>query len=204
MPRSLNLPKLKLPSFSLRDPRMAMRGVAWTLIALNLAAALAAFTPLGGGSGEALQREESDLRVQLADLNRRIVASRGLARKVETARLGGDDFFNKYVMDARTFSSLLDDELNRAAKTAGIQPLASQTQQVAIEGSDTIYMAEITGGYEGNYAGIKKFVEVLDKSPRFLIIETMAVTAPQTQSAQTVTVTLKMDAFVRIVPGAAL
>ena len=204
MPPSLSLAKLKLPSFSLRDPRVVMRGVVWTLIALNLAAALVAFTPLGGGSAETLRREESDLQVQLADLNRRTLASRGLEHKVETARLGGDDFFSKYVMDARTYSSLLTDELNRAAKTAGVTPLASQTQQMAIEGSDTIYMEEITGGYEGTYAGLKKFVELLDKSPRFLIIETMAVTGPQAQAGQMVGVTLKMDAFVRIVPGADL
>jgi len=38
-------------------------------------------------------------------------------------------------------------------------------------------MMSISAGYEGTYANLTKFVNLLDKSPRFLIIENMQ-TAP--------------------------
>jgi type IV pilus assembly protein PilO len=204
MPPSLKWAALKWPALSARDPRLALRIVVGTLIALNLAAAALTFTPFGGGSGEDLRRQEGALRSQLAQLERRAQASRALVQKVDAARRAGDDFFNEYVMDARTFTSTLDDELNRAAQSAGIRQLASQTQMTPIEGSDTLYMAQITAGYEGTYAGLKKLVELLDKSQRFLIVDNMLLESPQTQSGQLVSVSLKLDAFVRAAPGAAL
>ncbi|MGD0500195.1 MAG: hypothetical protein ABSC23_17365 [Bryobacteraceae bacterium] len=201
MPKSLKIGKIKLSAASIRDPRVAMRSLIWALVSLNLMAAVAAFQPFGG-SGEGLRREETTLGRQLVELQKRVQAGKGLVDKVELARREGDQFMEKYVMDARTYSSTLGDELNRDAKEAGIRPLPSQTQLEPIEGSDTLYMATVTAGYEGTYAGIKKYVELLDKSPRFLIIETMAVASPQT--GQLVNVSLKLDAFVRNAPGAAL
>jgi hypothetical protein len=100
-------------------------------------------------------------------------------------------------------SSAIQEELNRMAKEAGVRPLPSGLQLEPIEGSDTLRMATITAGYEGTYANLKKFVEMVDKSPRFLIIEQMTVGAPQQQqAAQLVNVSLKLDTFVREAPGA--
>jgi hypothetical protein len=195
---------MRWPGLAARDPRLVLRVAVGTLVALNLAAAALTFTPFGGGSGEDLRRQEAALQSQLAQLERRAQASQVLVQKVDAARRAGDRFFDDYVMDARTFASTLDDELNRAAQSAGIRQLASQTQMAPIEGSDTLYMAQITAGYEGTYAGLKKLVELLDKSRRFLIIDNMLVESPQTQSGQLVSVSLKLDAFVRAAPGAAL
>src|ERR1017187_9733479 len=98
---------------------------------------------------------------------------------------------------------LTQEELNRMAKEAGARPLPSAIQLEPIEGSDTLRMATITAGYEGTYANLKKFVEMVDKSPRFLIIENMTVVSPQQQqAAQLVNVSLKLDTFVREAPEA--
>ena len=53
----------------------------------------------------------------------------------------------------------------------------------------------IQAGYEGTYANLAKFVNLLDKSPRFLIIESM-MAAPQ-QTGQVLNVTIKVDTFVK-------
>jgi hypothetical protein len=151
-----------------------------------------------------MRREEAALRQQLAILEKRVQDGKGLVGKVDLARREGDHFMEKYVMDERTFNSTLGEELNRAAKEAGIRQGPRSTTMELIEGSDTLSMAMVTAGYEGTYAGLKKFVELLDKSPRFLIIETMAVTSPPSQANQIVNVSVKLDAFVRNVPGAAL
>ena len=203
MTKSVRIGKIKLSAAAIRDPRIAMRSVVWALVALNLVAAVVAFQPFGG-SGDSMRRDEAALRQQLAILEKRVQDGRGLVSKVDLARRESDQFMEKYVMDERTFNSTLGEELNRAAKEAGIRQGPRSTTMELIEGSDTLSMAMVTAGYEGTYAGLKKFVELLDKSPRFLIIETMAVTSPASQANQIVNVSVKLDAFVRNVPGAAL
>jgi hypothetical protein len=56
-------------------------------------------------------------------------------------------------------------------------------------------MWSVTEGCEGNYASLAKFINLLDKSPRFLIIENLQTTAPQ-QNGAALTVQLKIDTFV--------
>ena len=45
-----------------------------------------------------------------------------------------------------------------------------------IEGSDTLSMMTVVGNYEGTYGDLLQFVNRLDKSQRFLIIDTMSAT----------------------------
>ena len=65
-------------------------------------------------------------------------------------------------------------------------------------------MLTTTVGFDGTYANLTKFVNLLDKSPRFLIIENMQAAAPQQQGGQALNVTLKIDTFVKTTAGATL
>jgi Tfp pilus assembly protein PilO len=183
---------------AIKEPRVLLRATIGTLLAANLVAAVMAFKPFGG-SADDLRREQEALRAQLARLQARIATSKRLVEKVETARREGDQFLAKYVTDRRTVSSTIQEELNRTAKEAGIKTLPATLDLEAIEGSDTLEMMTISAGYEGSYADLAKFVNLLDKSPRFLIIENMQA-APQ-QGGQALTVTLKLDTFVRETAG---
>jgi type IV pilus assembly protein PilO len=201
MPRNFKLAeKLKWKGVAIKEPRVLLRAVVGTLLAANLVAAVMAFKPFGGSAAD-LRREQQALRVQLGRLQARAATSKRLVEKVETARREGDQFLAKYVMDRRTMSSTIQDELNRTAKLAGIKALPATLDLEPIEGSDTLEMMSISAGYEGTYADLTKFVNLLDKSPRFLIIENMQ-TAPQ-QGGQSLNVTLKLDTFVRETAGPA-
>ena len=205
MPKTFNLGDVRLAGAALRDPRVATRVVIGVLLAANLAAAIMAFKPFGG-SADDLRREQADLRRQIAQLEQRGKSSRALVDNIDTARREGGEFLAQYVMDARTATSTLSEELDKVAKEAGLRPLPSQQSKEPIEGSATLSQVSIAAGYEGSYASLRKFVALLDKSPRFLIIENLWVVAPQQQQAQqtgqTVNVTVKLDAFVRAEPGA--
>jgi Tfp pilus assembly protein PilO len=202
MPRNFKLAeKLKWKGVAIKEPRVLLRAVVGTLLAANLVAAVMAFKPFGGSAAD-LRREQQALRVQLGRLQARAATSKRLVEKVETARREGDQFLAKYVMDRRTMSSTIQDELNRTAKEAGIKALPATLDLEPIEGSDTLEMMSISAGYEGTYADLTKFVNLLDKSPRFLIIENMQ-TAPQ-QGGQALNVTLKLDTFVRETAGPSL
>jgi Tfp pilus assembly protein PilO len=199
MPRNFKLPgKLKWKGVAIKQPRVLLRATIGTLLAANLVAAVMAFKPFGG-SADDLRRQQEALRAQVTRLQARIATSKRLVEKVETARREGDQFLAKYVTDRRTMSSSIQEELNRTAREAGIKSLPATLDLEPVEGSDTLEMMTISAGYEGSYAGLTKFVNLLDKSSRFLIIENMQ-TAPQ-QGGQALTVTLKLDTFVRETAG---
>jgi type IV pilus assembly protein PilO len=201
MPRNFKLAgKLKWKGVAIKQPRVAMRAIMGTLLAANLVAAVIAFKPFGG-SADDLRREQQALNAQLTQLRGRVATGKRLVEKVETARREGDQFLAKYVTGRRTVSSTIQEELNRTAKEAGIKALPATLDLEPIEGSDTLEMMTISAGYEGTYTDLTKFVNLLDKSPRFLIIENMQ-TAPQ-QGGQSLNVTLKLDTFVKETAGPA-
>jgi len=192
---------LKLPALTIRDPRVVMRAIIGVLLVANLVAAVIAFKPFGG-SADDLRQEEASLSSQLAALQARVATGKRLVSKVETARKEGDQFLAKYVTEHRVLTSTVQEELNRMAKEAGGSYLPITMSGDQIEGSDTLWMETINAGYQGTYANLAKFVNLLDKSPLFLIIENMQV-VPQ-QSGPNVNVSLKLLTFYRDQPGAAL
>lgn len=184
---------------ALRDPRVLVRALLGVLLAANLGAAVMAFKPFGG-SADDLRRERGELQARLAQLQTHLAQTRKLASKVQSARTEGDNFLGRYVTDRRTMSSTIFEEMDRTAQQAGIKPRDRNVELSPIEGSDTLEMMSITAGYEGPYESLEKFVNLLDRSPRFLIIESL-VAAPQ-QGGQMLNVTLKLDTFVKEPPGA--
>jgi type IV pilus assembly protein PilO len=195
MLRNYNLSGLKwFKWFKLNDPRVAVRAVLGVLLLANLVTAVIAFKPFGGGADD-LRRDRDSLRQQLAQLNIQVAKSRKMVEKIETARSQGGQFLGKYFTERRVVTSTIQGELVQIAKDAGItyQPTTWNTEP--IEGSDTLAMMTINAGCQGTYAALSKFVNLVDKSPRFLIIESM-VASPQ-QTGQVLNVTVKVDTFVK-------
>jgi type IV pilus assembly protein PilO len=193
MPRSFNIAGVKW-----NDPRVAVRAILGVLLAANLAAAVIAFKPFGGGADD-LRRERQQLQQQLAQLQAQVKHSRNIAAKVQTARNEGDKFLDAYVTDRRVVTSTIDGELFRMAKEAGVGLLPTTLSMEPIEGSDTLSMVTINTNCTGSYANLVKFVNLLDKSNRFLIIESM--TAVMQQSGANLSVSLKIDTFIKERPG---
>ena len=182
-----------------RDPRVLVRVALGALLAANLVAAVFAFKPFGG-SADDLRRSRAELQSQLARVQAQLAETKKLASKVEMARSEGDQFLNRYVTDRRTTYSKIFEELDKAAQQAGIKARDRNVELNAVEGSDTLERMSITAGYEGSTESLEKFVNLLDRSPRFLIIESLSA-SPQ-QGGQMISVSLKLDTFVKEEPGA--
>jgi type IV pilus assembly protein PilO len=200
--------KIPWKRISVKDPRVAMRALIGLLLLANLVVAVIAFKPFGG-SADDLRQDQARLSAQLRQLKANLDASKQHVAKIEIARTQGDEFLAKYIMELRSAPEITVEEMYKAAADAGIRALGESFASEAIEGSDTLQMMTITGGFEGNYAGLTKLVNLLDKSPRFLIIDSMTLNAPQQnaqqQSAtQNLNVTLKVITFVRDDSGVAL
>ena len=188
------LRNFSLPALKWKDPRVAMRAVLGVLLLANLVAAVIAFKPFGGGADD-LRRDRNVLQQQLAQLQKQVSKNKKLVEKVETARSQGDQFLAKYFTERRVVTSTIQGELVQIAKDAGITYQPTTWTPELIEGSDTLGMMTINAGCQGTYAALSKFVNLVDKSPRFLIIESM-VAAPQ-QTGQVLNVTVKVDTFVK-------
>ena len=184
----------------LKQPQVAMRVLIGTLLAANLAMAVVAFKPFGG-SADDLRRQADKLREAVAAAKARVAIDQRLVAKVENARKDGDAFFARYVVDRRSASSAVYEELMHIAAESGVQAGQNSFQYDDIEGSDTLKMMSITAGFEGTYQQITKFVNLVDRSPRFLVIDSMQESAPQ-QTVQKLTVQFKIKTFVRIVGAA--
>jgi len=202
MLRSFNLPKIKLGGPSLRDPRIIMRVIIGALLIANLVFAIIAFKPFGG-SADDLRRDQEDLTKQLAAFRSHIASSQKQADKVSVANTQGGQFISKYFMSTSEVSTDVLIELNQTAKESAVKMGQATFDQQPVEGSTTLIKQTITIGFEGTYGNLVKFIHSVDKSPRFLIIESLQVAAPQQQGGQSLSVTLKIIAYVKDTPEAA-
>jgi hypothetical protein len=177
-----------------RDPKTIGRAVLGVLLAANIAAALILFRPWGG-SAEDLTREMVDLQQQVTRQRSALERSRQIAEKVERARDVGDQFMTSYMLDAATAYSSIVGELDRAASESGVTPKESQFAVEEVEGSETLGLMTVTAGFEAGYEGLRKFIHALDRSKRFLIIDSLQA-APQVRGDQ-INATIKVNVFVR-------
>ncbi len=182
-----------------REPRVLMRAIIGALLAANLAAAVVAFKPFGGGADD-LQRQEIALQQQLSVMSKRIDANKLLVSKMQNARQDKDHFLTKYIAEERMGASTLLEEVERIATDAGVRQLPVTWNEQDVEGSDAFKMVTMTGGFEGSYASLAKFINLVDKSPHFLIIESLSTSAPQ-QNGAALNVQLKIDTFVNGAEG---
>jgi type IV pilus assembly protein PilO len=176
-----------------KDPRVLMRIILGVLLLANVVAALILLKPWGA-SPEEMEQRLGQLRGQVKQKEGTVERLRVLVAKSDQARKEGTSFMDKYFMDRRTASSTIVAELRNAADESGIQQKEQTFSFEAIEGSEDLSMMTISGAYEGSYPDLVKFMNWLDRSPRFLILDTLAASPERT--AGLLSVTCKLNAFV--------
>ena len=177
-----------------REFTRKIRIVLGALLALNLiAVGLVLFPP--GGSADDLERELAALRSQVAPKRALLERTRFNVIAIEKARGEGDQFLDNHFLTRRTADSALLAELTAAAGKAQIKERDRASTVEFIEGSDSLSMMTITANYEGTYRNLLNFIGELERSGPLLIIESLTA-APQ-QGSNTLTVSMKIDAFIR-------
>src|SRR5262249_53547245 len=112
MPKSFSfapaaVPWRKLSLASIKDPRVSGRAALGTLVFLNIVAALILFKPWGG-SAEDLERQLVSMRSQLPRQQAALAKTKTLVQKVEKARVEGERFMAKYMLNGRSaYSSIV-------------------------------------------------------------------------------------------------
>jgi Tfp pilus assembly protein PilO len=201
MPKSSKLKALKTKIVSLpkrpagTDPRLTARIVVGLLVLANIVAAVFAFRPW---EDSPLQVEQRIIDARKQSLMRRtnIERLKVLVAKSEKARKEGEQFMSKYFLSRRTAASTLVSELTGMAKASGIKPREHSFGFEQLEGSDNIAVMTITANYEGTYADLLQYINRVDRSPRFFILENLAA-APQQGGNGVLNISAKVNIFVR-------
>jgi Tfp pilus assembly protein PilO len=188
MPRNFDL-KARVPG----NPRAVIRLVLGVLVAANLVAGYFVLRPLGGSSQE-LRQQVVDLRTQIRQLQSTVDRTRLMAGKIEIGRGEGDKFMSKYFLPRRSAYSVVMAELNELAIQAKVTAKESANAIEPVDGSDTLDMMQITANYEATYGDLVRFVNMVDKSDRLLVMESLNAT-PQ-QGNTKLNVMIKLDTFV--------
>ena len=115
--------------------------------------------------------------------------------KVEQARSEGDKLIEEITLVRRTTFSTLVAELDSAARESGVEPREGAYDVQPIEGAEHYGMVTISANFRGRYENLVKFLNRLDRSENFLIIESLGA-APRADSEE-LNVTMKIDTFVR-------
>lgn len=194
MPRNFDVKSWFGKLSTTRDSRMNIRLVLGILLLANIIAAWTAVRPVGG-SAEELDAQVALLRQSIQQKQAVLKRTRAIYAKMEQARNAGDDFMGHYFMSRKTASSTILSELATAAKESGMKPKGDAFTFEPVEGSDWLSMMTIAANYEGTYGDLLQFVNRLDKSQRFLILENLAA-APQ-QGSGMLNTTIKLNTFVR-------
>lgn len=177
-----------------RDQKFVMRLVIGGLLLLNLVALWMLISP-PGGSAEELEERLMTLRSQLNQKKAVLKQTRGHAEKISLSQTEIQKFESEYFTNRRFASSTFVAELGKAAKDAGIRQKENLFLFDEVEGSEDLSMMTITASYEGTYPDLLHFINNLDRSPRFLILDTLTAT-PQ-QGSGILNVTVKLNAFVQ-------
>jgi Tfp pilus assembly protein PilO len=187
MPRNFNV-------WPPNNPRSVIQLILGILLAANLVAAYFVIRPIGGSPQE-LREQAIEMRGQLRQQQATLDRTRVLAGKIESGRTEGDQFMSKYFLPRRTAYSSVMADLNELASQTKVTPKEGAYAIEPIEGSDVLDMMQLSVNYEATYPDLIRFVNLLDKSSRLLIIETLNAT-PQ-QSGGKLNFMVKLDTFVR-------
>jgi hypothetical protein len=176
------------------NPRAVIRLALGVLVAANLVAAYFVVRPIGGSAQE-LSEQALEMHSQIRQQQGVLERTRVLVSKIESGRGEGDRFMGSYFLPRRPAYSAIVGELNDLASQAKITPRDSAWALEPVEGSDTLDMLQISANFEGTYPDLVHFINLLDKSDRLLIIESLNATPQQTGGR--LNVMLKLDTFVQ-------
>jgi len=197
MPRNFSLSSAPglgaIPMASLKETRVRIRLLLALLLVANIVAAGFAFH-LFDDSPEQIARQVQSVRQQVLAQVVKLNHTRQLAGKVDQSREEGTTFIATYMTSRRATYSTIIGEINAIATNAGMKSKDAVIGLDAIQGTDSLDVMTITASFEGDYKNLVNFINQIDRSKRFLIIESLAASPQQNGKLQ---ITVKLNTFVK-------
>ncbi len=177
-----------------RISRVQVLVVLGVLAAFDVLFYVFAVSPLDVREQEILARIEASQR-QLGQKEEGLEELRIVAGKVEKARTAGDELLHQITIERRVTFSTLVTELDGAAAEAGIQDRDRVYDMEPIDGTEQYGIVSINANFRGEYEKLVNFLNRIDRSERFLIIESLGA-SPRADSPE-IQITMRIDTCVR-------
>ena len=180
-----------------RSGGVSKRAVTWGLIllaAFNALFWLLAVQPLENREAEK-QARIAALDSQVNQKTEALARLRGSAEKVDAATVTGDELLDSLTFERRRAFSQLLTELGQAAQASGVEIRETDYSSGEVEGNETYGIISITANFRGSYASLVQFLNLLDRSDAFLIVERLGA-RPREDTAD-LQISMRIDTFVR-------
>lgn len=157
-----------------RDLRRPIKVALLGLLLLDLLFFVLAFQPAGRSFAEqrqALDRLRSEYKARREGVGRLQKIEANLAE----ARRQGDEFYTRRFLPKATGFSLIMEEVDKVASATGVRKGPVNYTLAEVKDRAGIEQVEITTTLEGEYPKIVQFINHLEQSSLFLIIDSMNV-----------------------------
>jgi hypothetical protein len=175
------------------DPTALLRLAVGLLVAANVVVGYLVIWPLGGSPSQ-LRQQAANMRMSIVQKRNLLKRTQLLASKIEAGRIQGDQFLGSYFLPRRQAYSMIVAEMHDLAEKAKIVQKESSFPIEEVDGSDTLAMMQVTANFEATYQDLIHFINLLDKSDKLLVVESLNA-SPQ-QNGSKLNVMLKLDTFV--------
>jgi len=175
------------------NPGAIIRLAVAVLVVANLVGLYFVIRPIGGSPQE-LRQQAAEMRSQIRQQQGSLDRTRILGGKIELGRGEGDKFMNKFFLPRRSANSTILTELNEMAAQAKVTPKEASIVFEPVDGSEVLDRMQITANFEAAYVDLIQLVNLIDKSKRLLVLESLNAT-PQ-QGGGRLNIMLKLDTFV--------
>jgi Tfp pilus assembly protein PilO len=175
-----------------------LRILFFALLLLNLIACYFYFDPPGGSQQE-LAAQDQQIKNQIAAMNVRGARLQLMAARVETGSSQIADFQKTYFLPKRIAYGAVIEEIQRMAKTSGLQERDAGFAEEPIEGTGDLSLLTIKANYEGSYSSLIRFLYESDRSPMLLMLDSL--TAAPEKNGQIVA-DIRFQAVIRDQPPA--
>lgn len=182
----------------LYEHRRWVHGVLLALLVLDALFFFFSFRPMG----QSFSQQDAELKSLREDAKgRRLKVDR--LRKIE-ATLGdsnrlGDQFYQTKFLPAETGFGTIMEEVDKLAVATGVHKGAVSYSVRDIKNRPDLEGIDIGTTLEGEYSKIVRFINQLEQSQLFLIVDSMAVTGGG--KAKTVSVTVRLLTLFRVPKG---
>ena len=173
----------------LRDTRRKMKIAVGALAGVSMLAAGLLVSPLVGSAAQR-QQDMNQLRAQLTTRNRQVEPLRGIDKKIPLATKQIDDFYRERFA---SHDSEVAEALETLAKESNVK---IQTAKYKVGDAESVGLRreEIETSIQGDYQPIAKFLNGLERSKVFFIINNIAL-APQNGPLQ---LQMKLETFQKV------
>lgn len=178
-----------------RDWRRIIHIAFLVLVVLDLLFVFLALRPVGLSSA-GQKKELEDLRAELKGRRETVAALRRIETNLAEARRQGDEFYSHRFLANSTGYSTIMEEVDRLALANGVRKGMVSYDLNEVRNRGDLQQVDITTSLEGDYSKIVQFINRLEQSRLFLIVDSMIVASGQ---GRTVKLAVRLVTYFRIV-----